>query len=315
MRAHVSFELLRDYRQFRGGGLGRTERLSARISQPLDGLALVRLAGVGDSTHPIPAWVLSGGTCEVTVQLVCAQVLRCRYRFRNGPEKAASRRPSLGGFYVDPMAVSAAAGSGHRCQATSRADPLGAKFQSAPTIRAFAEKALAAPATLVSDGLGCFTAVQGTGTVFSTVAMVVYPSLLRALELSPTEEGIFLDGMIHKVAQVVAAGMIVRPEAADTATIVKLLRVLLLIPVVLTIAMVIRARTPAAGVARVKTPLVPAFLVTFVVLVTAGSVGALPRPAISAAVDASRWLMVVAIAAAVSRLPFRPCSNSAGHQW
>jgi transposase-like protein len=31
------------------------------------------------------------------------------------------------------------------------------------SIQAFAEKALAAPATLVSDGLGCFTAVRGSG--------------------------------------------------------------------------------------------------------------------------------------------------------
>jgi transposase-like protein len=31
------------------------------------------------------------------------------------------------------------------------------------SIKAFAEKSLAAPATLVSDGLGCFTAVKGTG--------------------------------------------------------------------------------------------------------------------------------------------------------
>lgn len=31
------------------------------------------------------------------------------------------------------------------------------------SIQAFAEKSLAAPATLVSDGLGCFTAVHGTG--------------------------------------------------------------------------------------------------------------------------------------------------------
>jgi hypothetical protein len=31
------------------------------------------------------------------------------------------------------------------------------------SIEAFAAKSLAAPATLVSDGLGCFTAVQGSG--------------------------------------------------------------------------------------------------------------------------------------------------------
>ncbi len=33
------------------------------------------------------------------------------------------------------------------------------------SIQAFAEKSLAAPPTLVSDGLGCFTAVCGTGTL------------------------------------------------------------------------------------------------------------------------------------------------------
>jgi transposase-like protein len=33
------------------------------------------------------------------------------------------------------------------------------------SIQAFAEKSLAAPATLVSDGLGCFTAVRGTGVL------------------------------------------------------------------------------------------------------------------------------------------------------
>lgn len=34
------------------------------------------------------------------------------------------------------------------------------------SIHAFAEKSLAAPATHVSDGLGCFTAVQGAGILY-----------------------------------------------------------------------------------------------------------------------------------------------------
>ncbi len=48
----------------------------------------------------------------------------------------------------------------------------------------FAEKSLAAPATLVSDGLGCFTAVQGTGILHEPhatgggAASVKHPSFL-----------------------------------------------------------------------------------------------------------------------------------------
>ena len=45
--------------------------------------------------------------------------------------------------------------------------------------------------------------------------------------------GVFLGGTIHDVAQVVAAGMMLGPEAGDTATVVKLFRVMLLMPVVI----------------------------------------------------------------------------------
>ena len=52
------------------------------------------------------------------------------------------------------------------------------------SIQAFAQKSLAAPATVVSDGLGCFTAVQGTGILHEPhvtgggAASVKHPSFL-----------------------------------------------------------------------------------------------------------------------------------------
>jgi transposase-like protein len=52
------------------------------------------------------------------------------------------------------------------------------------SIQAFAHKSLAAPATLVSDGLGCFTAVQGTGILHEPhvtgggVASAKHPSFM-----------------------------------------------------------------------------------------------------------------------------------------
>lgn len=56
------------------------------------------------------------------------------------------------------------------------------------------------------------------------------PFLLLTLNWSPVPSGIFLGATIHDVAQVVAAGMMMGQGAGDAATIVKLFRVLLLMP-------------------------------------------------------------------------------------
>lgn len=163
-------------------------------------------------------------------------------------------------------------------------------------------------------------------TVFSTLAMVLYPFALRFLALGPVQGGIFLGGTIHDVAQVVAAGMLLGPEAADTATVVKLFRVLLLVPVVVVIALVgpragagddaggpghagdARAAVPAGELRarrpRLAIPRVPGFLWAFAALVLLSSLGLFDRALVSAASDASRWLLVTAIAAAGIKTSF-----------
>jgi uncharacterized integral membrane protein (TIGR00698 family) len=141
-------------------------------------------------------------------------------------------------------------------------------------------------------------------TVFSTIAMVVYPFVLSVMGLNAMQSGIFLGGTIHDVAQVVAAGVLLGPEAADTATVVKLFRVLLLMPVVLVICLAFRrGKGTAAGLDR-RVPLVPGFLLAFVVLVAISSAGVLPARAVSLASDTSRWLLVIAIAAAGVKTSF-----------
>lgn len=136
-------------------------------------------------------------------------------------------------------------------------------------------------------------------TVLSTVAMVLYPFALRAFGVDPTVAGVFLGGTIHDVAQVVAAGTLISPQAADSATLVKLFRVLLLMPVVVAMAWIVRSsRTEPGAAAQPKAPLVPAFLLGFAALMVAGSLGWIPPAATQAASEASRWALVVAIAAA-----------------
>lgn len=115
-------------------------------------------------------------------------------------------------------------------------------------------------------------------TLLSTAAMVVYPLIALQLGLSAAGAGLFLGGSIHDVAQVVVAGYSISPAAGDTASLVKLLRVSLLIVVVLGVSMACRrpasepAPQRATAVMRLG-GLVPGFLWLFVVLATLNSLG------------------------------------------
>lgn len=130
-------------------------------------------------------------------------------------------------------------------------------------------------------------------TVLSTVAMIVYPIVAAAAGFDATVTGVFLGGTIHDVAQVVGAGYSVSEETGDVATLVKLIRVSLLAPVVLIAAMVLRAQ----GGGGERPPLLPTFVVGFLVLAGLNSAGLVPDAAREIANDVSRWALLTAIAA------------------
>lgn len=134
-------------------------------------------------------------------------------------------------------------------------------------------------------------------TVLSTVAMILYPLVIGALDLAAGPAGVFLGGTIHDVAQVVAAGMMLGPETGDTATVVKLFRVMLLMPVVMVISLLYRNQQPAEG-KDLNMPLIPGFLLAFVVMMLLSSSGLVPAVVVQGATDASRACLVLAIAAA-----------------
>lgn len=135
----------------------------------------------------------------------------------------------------------------------------------------------------------------------STVAMVLYPPLAHALGFSHQTTGIFLGATIHDVAQVVGAGYAVSDDVGNTAVIVKLFRVFLLLPVVLAIGWWFARHREAHG--RAKVP-VPVFAFVFLGLCLVNSAaplvpGLLPAyGAVKAALaEASTWGLLVAIAA------------------
>ena len=132
-------------------------------------------------------------------------------------------------------------------------------------------------------------------SALSTLAMIVYPMVVNALHLTPSQAGVFLGGTIHDVAQVVGAGYGMSQETGDTATVVKLMRVAMLLPVIAFASMVTRARGLQDGGNR--PPILPWFAVGFVLLAAVNSTGWVPVLLQNTANDLSRWCLVIAISA------------------
>ncbi|MDO9524676.1 MAG: putative sulfate exporter family transporter [Gemmobacter sp.] len=129
-------------------------------------------------------------------------------------------------------------------------------------------------------------------TVLSTFAMIFYPMLAATIGLDQRLTGVFLGATIHDVAQVVGAGFSVSVETGEVATLVKLIRVAMLAPVVLVAAVVLRGATGPD-----RPPVLPGFVIGFLVLATLNSVLALPVWLTESAAAVSRAALLMAIAA------------------
>lgn len=133
-------------------------------------------------------------------------------------------------------------------------------------------------------------------TSLSTIAMVVYPILTSTLGLSDYDSSIFLGGTIHDVAQVVGAGYSVSEQTGDLSTVVKLVRVSFLMPIVLMFVLIIKAKCETDNATQTSAGF-PLFLIAFVLLMITNSTFELPNILTETATTASRFALVVSIAA------------------
>lgn len=132
-------------------------------------------------------------------------------------------------------------------------------------------------------------------SALSTLAMILYPMIAQWLHLSPAQAGVFLGATIHDVAQVVGAGYSMSTETGDIATVVKLMRVAMLLPVIVCAAMITRRQGLEAGGQR--PPLLPWFAVGFLLLACVNSTGWVPAVVQGGINDLSRGCLVLAISA------------------
>lgn len=135
----------------------------------------------------------------------------------------------------------------------------------------------------------------------ATLAMVLYPPFCLWLGLDERTTGILLGATIHDVAQVVGAGYAVSEVAGNAAVIVKLFRVFLLLPVVLSLGWWFTHIHAEHG--RAKVP-IPVFALVFLglsilnsTIVSVPALAQLYAPVKAALVTASTWGLLVSIAA------------------
>ncbi len=144
------------------------------------------------------------------------------------------------------------------------------------------------------DKSGADTAMTIIGvTMLSTAAMIAYPVIGQVIGLEERGIGFFLGVTIHDVAQVVGAGYSVSEEAGNVAVVVKLFRVLLLLPIVVGVALAVNAAKIRTEAAPLR---VPAFVAGFAVLVALASLGLIPPDVGNHASAASRWCLMIAMA-------------------
>lgn len=137
-------------------------------------------------------------------------------------------------------------------------------------------------------------------TLCGTLAIAVLPLLQHPLGLGEVEFGRWVGASVHDVGQVVATAQTGGAAALREAVLVKLMRVVLLAPLVAGVAVMVRrnARGAAAtGEAKSgsRPPIVPLFVAGFLAMIVLRTTGVLPERALTLAGDAQELLLAAAL--------------------
>lgn len=145
-----------------------------------------------------------------------------------------------------------------------------------------------------------------TVVIFGTLSMFLYPILYRSgvFDLSPAMMGLYTGATVHEVAHVVGAANAMGTEVSNTAIIVKMIRVMMLVPVLLAIAWSMARKRSGADPAdadnakKEKTRIsIPWFAVFFLAVIGFNSLGLLPENAVALINQLDTFLLTMAMAA------------------
>lgn len=131
-------------------------------------------------------------------------------------------------------------------------------------------------------------------TVLGTLSLVAMPALGVLVGLDEVLLGLWVGASVHEVGQVVAIGGAVGAAALSAAVVVKLFRVLLLAPLVAVVALGRRSGGRAPNDVR-KPPILPWFVVGFVVAAVLRTTGWLPSGVLGVGSAAGTILLAAAM--------------------
>jgi uncharacterized integral membrane protein (TIGR00698 family) len=169
--------------------------------------------------------------------------------------------------------------------------------------------AIVAAAPVIGATAGDVAASIAFTAVLGVVVVLLLPALVPLLHLSATQYGVLAGLTVYAVPQVIAATAPVATLSVHVGTLVKLVRVLMLGPVVVALSL---GRKNEDGLRPRFGQLVPLFIVGFLALMVLRSLGALPAVVLGPAATVATWLTVVSMAALGLGVDVRTVAGAGG---
>lgn len=144
-----------------------------------------------------------------------------------------------------------------------------------------------------------------TVVLFGTLSIFLYPLIFKLGFLDAKVFGIYIGSTVHEVAQVVAAGGAISPNTMDTAVIVKLTRVMMLVPYLFLLSLYL-AKKSGSKMSEIQ---IPWFAILFVVVCGFNSLKLLPLNICSHIIDFDIFLLTMAMFALGMETNFEKIKN------
>ncbi|WP_200943703.1 YeiH family protein [Brevundimonas sp. Root1423] len=171
--------------------------------------------------------------------------------------------------------------------------------------------AIAAVAPVIdADGEEVATSIAFTA-VLGVVVVLLLPLLGAALSMTDMQYGVLAGLSVYAVPQVLAAAVPFGLTAIQTGTVVKLVRVLMLGPVIMALSLLFRDRTRPAGRPGLHR-LLPWFIVGFVLMIGLRSLNLIPQTFLLPIAAASSLLTVISMAALGLQTDIRAVARAGG---
>lgn len=157
---------------------------------------------------------------------------------------------------------------------------------------------LGAEATIKTKPYKTAVAVS-TVVIFGTISMFLYPVLYRngIINLTPEQMGIYTGSTLHEVAHVVGAGNAMGKDISDPAIIVKMIRVIMLVPALLVISYLVAKSVGKGGEKSGGKITVPWFALGFLVVIGFNSFDLIPHGTIDFINNVDTFLLTMAMTA------------------